>query len=707
MGTERTTRGRIGPALLTLTLGAACAAHSTSSAPTPAPARSSAGRVVETLHGVEVPDPYRWLEERTAAETEDWIAAQNAHTDAVLGALPGREELTELATSLMAIETIGVPRKRGERYFYERRAANQELKVLWVREGLHGEDSVLVDPHGLSEDQSVNVSFLDYSLDGGLVAYGVRQGGVDEVEVRFLDLESGRNLLDVLPSDRFIAVVIAADGEGIYYSKYGYEDPRVVYHAFESSPESDVELFGAGYGPVDLLIPSVSDDGRWLLVHVLRGSAGPTEVHLKDLASDGPFRTVAADGESRSFCMLAGDRLVIQTDRDAPNQRVMIADLEAPATEHWKEIIPERPDVVLENVTAVGGRIVVSELRDVRQTLAIYDLHGSRLSEVEFGASGSVSDVSGSWGDSEFFLTFSSFHIPPTIYRFDVVSGERDVWARIDVPIDTEAMVVEQVHFESKDGTRVPMFVAHRKDLELDGDNPTLLTGYGGFGMSLTPGFSAEAAAWMQGGGVFAMANLRGGGEFGEQWHRAGMLENKQNVFDDFIAAAEHLVASGYTRPGRLAVLGGSNGGLLVGAILTQRPELLGAVVCTYPLLDMVRYHRFLVAAYWIPEYGSSEDPEQFRTLLAYSPYHRVEKGRFYPATLFITGDGDTRVAPLHARKMVAVLQDRNASGEPILLRHHVAAGHSGGQTVGQAIEEMVDLMSFLRWRLGVPPGAD
>lgn len=657
--------------------------------------------VADTLHGEVIEDPYRWLEDQDAPETREWIREQNAHTDAVFEQLPGRENLRTLAERLLEIETVTVPEEEGGRYFFARRRPQDDLFILYVREGLHGEDRVLLDPHPMSEDHTTSVGYRDISRDGKTAVYAVRRGGVDEVELRVMDVDSGEDLPDVLPTARYGSVTLTPDAKGLYYSKFGAEEPRIYYHAMGTDPSQDIAVFGEGYTRQDIPFASLSDDGRWLLVHVIHGSSGPTEIFLRDLEADAPFVTVIDDDQSRSFADFAGDRLVITTNLDAPNKRVVAADLANPSVGSWKELVPEREDVVIEGVSPVGGELFVSYLKDVQPRVARYDLQGGKLGEIEFETLGSVGDMNGDWDSGEGFFTFSSFHVPTTVYRYDVASGEREVWFETRVPIDTESVEVEQVWYSSTDGTRVPMFVVHRRGLALDGDNPTFLTGYGGFNVSLTPGFSATAAAWVELGGVYARPNLRGGGEFGEEWHEAGMLENKQNVFDDFLAAAEWLVERGYTRPERLAISGGSNGGLLVGAAITQRPELFGAAVITYPLLDMLRYHEFMVARFWVPEYGSAEDPEMFPVIRAYSPYHNVEPGTDYPATLLISGDGDTRVAPLHARKMTALLQEANGGEEPILLRYHTKAGHSGGQPVSEQIEEMVDTFSFLLWQVG------
>ena len=665
------------------------------------PPQTERHEVVETLHGVEIRDPYRWLEDQDAPQTRAWIGAQNAHTDTLLKPLPGRDEVEALAATVLEVEAIGLPNERGGRYFYSRRRADQDLSVLHVREGLDGEDRVLVDPHPMSPDHTISVSYLDISRDGRLVVYAVRDGGVDEVSIHLRDVDTLTDLDDMLPAARYGQVNLTPDTAGFYYERYGDVTPRVMFHALETDPSTDAQLFGDGYELHHIPVSLLSHDGRWLLVHVIEGSSGPTEIHLKDLNTAAPFTTVIKDGVTESWAEFAGDQLVITTNLDAPNKRVMVAELANPAVDQWREIIPERDEVVIQEARGLGGRLAVSYLQDVQPRVAIHELSGAHVRDIMFSTLGSVGTVAGRWTSDEAFFTFQSYHRPNTIYRYNLASGEQTVWAQVKVPIDTDRYQVTQSWFVSKDGTRVPMFVTHRADIVLDGTNPTLLTGYGGFNVSGTPVFSSLAAVWLESGGVFAEANMRGGGEFGEDWHRDGMLERKQHVFDDFIAAAEHLIAEGFTSPQHLAIRGGSNGGLLVGAVSNQRPDLFGAVVCTYPLLDMVRYHQFLVASFWVPEYGSSDDQEQFAYILDYSPYHNVDETARYPATLYISGDGDTRVAPLHARKMAALMQATHGDATPILLRYHTDAGHSGGQPVSQQIEEMVDTVSFLLWQVG------
>jgi prolyl oligopeptidase len=650
-----------------------------------------------------VPDPYRWLEDQESPETRAWIDEQNEYTDAVFAQLPGRQQLTELATALLEVDQMGTPNEEGGRYFYSARKADEDLSVLYYRDGYAGEDHVVLDPHGMSEDLTTSVGYRDISKDGKLMLYAIREGGVDETSMRIKNIDTGEDLPDVFPTARYGSAQFTPDATAMYYGIFGGDDPRIYYHVLGTDLADDPEIYGEGLGMKDIPFAQLSDDGKWMIMTVVDGSSGPTSLSLAEVGADGmpgEFLEMINDGVSHNSASWAGDRILLTTDRDAPNSRVMLVDPANPGMDDWVEFIPERDDVVIQGASGVGGYYFVRYLKDVRPSVAQYQPDGTLVRELDFGAIGSVYGPSGEWDKKEGFVTFTSFHVPSTSYRIDVDTGEREVWFQNEIPIDTNAMDVRQVWYTSKDGTRIPMFIIHQKGLELNGDNPTYLTGYGGFNVNRTPGFNPATAAWVDMGGVYAIPNLRGGGEFGEEWHEAGMLGNKQNVFDDFIAAAEYLIAEGYTRKERLAIAGGSNGGLLVGAAMTQRPDLFGAVVCTYPLLDMVRYHKFMVASFWVPEYGSSEDPEQFEYIKAYSPYHNVVEGTSYPATLFITGDGDTRVAPLHARKMAALVQAANGGEDPILLRYHTKAGHSGGMPKSQQIEQLVDTWSFLRWQV-------
>ncbi|HUG55285.1 MAG TPA: prolyl oligopeptidase family serine peptidase [Vicinamibacteria bacterium] len=673
----------------------------------PSPPATRTEDVVETLHGHAVPDPYRWLEDQGSPETRAWIDAQNAYTSSVVSSMPGRERLARRLGELIRVDAVTVPVARGRRYFYSRRAAEEEQALLYVKAQDRREE-VLVDPRALGGGPTRSVQLLDVSAGGRLVAYAVRDGGEDEIGVDLMEVD-GRAVKERLDKARYSGLALAPDGRTVFFSRRTKGGPRVYRQLIGSGmPE---EIFGQGYGPEKIIGASLSGDGRYLVVTVRHGSAArKTEVYVQDVAAGTPLRPIVNDLEAVFSGGVGGDTLFLRTNWKAPGFRVMAVDLRDPARERWREVIPAGPATITD-LDLAGGRLFVTRLEDVRPRIEAYTADGRRTGEVPLPGFGTPGTVTGEWGGDEAFFQFSSFAQPPTIYRHRVAEGVTEVWARQPVPFDGEAVEVRQVFYPSRDGTRVPMFVAHRRGLRQDGRSPTLLTAYGGFNLAQMPSFSARAAAWIENGGVYALANLRGGGEYGEDWHRAGMLEKKQNVFDDFIAAAEWLVSHRYTSPDRLAISGNSNGGLLVGAAFTQRPELFRAVVCGYPLLDMVRYHRFMVAGYWVPEYGSAEDPAQFGVLRAYSPYHNVARGVRYPAVLFVTGDGDTRVAPLHARKMAARMQAATASGaeRPVLLHYDTKAGHSRAGLIVPATKQVEDLtreLQFLFSQLGGVPAA-
>ena len=654
--------------------------------------------IFDDYHGTEVRDPYRWLEDQEAPETRAWIDAQNAFTDGVLEQIPGREGLRSIIAGIVETDTVATPTERGGRYFYTRRKVGQDLAVIHYREGLDGEEKVLVDPHGLSEDHTKTVGIGDISEDGDLLLYWVRSGGQDEIEYRIRNVDTGEDLEDVLPRARYSGAEFGDGAETIFFTRLADEGPRVYRHDIGSDPATDPVIFGDGYGRERIIYCRLSNDGRWLLAHVLQGSSGPIDLHLRDLSSDDEWRTVIADGTTRSTAAMVDGTLVIKTDLDAPRGRVMTASVDDPAA--WRELVPEHEEAVLGTVSTVGGLVFTAYLHNVQSVGFLYDLDGKPVREVALPTIGSFGGFAGRWSSSDFFYEFSSFHLPPSIFKLNLETGEQELWARQNVPIDPDDIEISQVRYPSKDGTEIPMFVVHKKGIALDGANPTLLEGYGGFNVNYSPGFYLRGASWVASGGVWAAANLRGGGEFGQAWHEAGMMKNKQNTYDDFIAAAEWLIAENYTSAEHLGIRGGSNGGLLVSTCANQRPDLFGAVVCEYPLLDMVRYHMHMMGPYWVAEYGSADDPELFPIIYAYSPYHNVEAGTAYPATLFTTGDGDTRVAPLHARKMTALLQAEQAGDAPIMLRYHTKSGHSAGMPTDEVVNQMLEVVSFLKWRL-------
>jgi prolyl oligopeptidase len=656
--------------------------------------------VVDVVHGIPIEDPYRWLEDQDSPKTRAWIDEQNRHTDAFLVAWPGKEKLDRRLTELMRVDTVGMPIVREGLTFFMRRKADEQQGVIYLRRGLEG-DEVLVDPHALSLDYTTSVTILDVSEDGRLMVYGVREGGADEIVPRVMDLRSRTELADSLPCGRYFGVSITPERTGLYYSIHTAEGTRIRHHKFGQPVTEDVELFGAGYGPEKIIGLDLSEDGRWLVIVVYHGSAAEkTEVYLHDTSTRSTI-TVVNDINARFYPQVGGDQLYLQTDWQAPTGRILAVPLNSPGRENWHEVVTTT-GAIIEALSVVGGKLFVNYLDNVQARIAVHRPDGTGEGDIELPGIGSVSGVAGRWSSEEVFYTFTSFTAPPVIFRYEVGTGKQTEWARSEVPVDTESFAVEQVWYKSKDGTPVPMFLVHHRSLPRDGARPVYLTGYGGFSSAMTPYFSALATLLAESGGIFAMPALRGGGEFGEEWHRAGMREKKQNVFDDFIAAAEWLIHNGYTNPSKIAIGGGSNGGLLVGAALTQRPELFRAVVCGMPLLDMIRYHQFLVAGFWVPEYGSSEDPEQFNYLLEYSPYHNVKPGVRYPAVLFMTGDSDTRVAPLHARKMAALLQSATGSDRPILLHYDTKAGHSAGLPLNKQIEDATILASFVFQQLEI-----
>jgi prolyl oligopeptidase len=674
--------------------------------------------VEEILHGRRIVDIYRWLEDASHPDTQKYVREQLAYTRSVLDPLPGREQIQTRISQLASIGTITSPQAAGDSYFYTRRKGAQNQPVLLVREGLRGHDRVLVDVNQMALDGTVALDWWFPSEDGKYVAYGTSTSGSEESVLHIIESDTGKTLPDTIEGTRFASLAWKKDNSGFYYTRHpkkgevpaGQEvyHVKVFFHAIGSDPARDPLLFGEGRNPQD--IPQVAlaeDNDRWLLITVFEGWA-KSEMYLQDLeAGTSPVELTRGLPFLYGAEVFAG-KLYITTNEDAPHFRVFTVDARNPRREEWKELIAEG-DAVIKGVNIFGRKLLVQYEKNASSRLKLLDLRGRELAEIQLPTIGTVNTVTGRWDRNEVFFDFVSFTVPPSVYRMELGSEGRELWDKVEAAgIDPLAYEVKQVWFSSKDGTKVPMFVFHQKGLVLNGRNPTLLTGYGGFNLSLTPDFRGSRFLWLEHGGVFAVANLRGGAEFGEEWHRAGMLNKKQNVFDDFIAAAEHLIAAKYTDRERLAIQGGSNGGLLMGAAFTQRPDLFRAVVCQVPLLDMLRYQNFQIAKLWIPEYGSAEEAQQFEWLYAYSPYHHLTSGVEYPAILFLTADRDTRVDPMHAKKMAALLQAEAANGQsrerPILLRIDTKAGHGAGKPITKQIEEQTDIYSFLFWQLGIQP---
>jgi prolyl oligopeptidase len=685
----------------------------------PVPTRRE--EVVDELHGEKIVDPYRWLEDGESAEVKAWSASQNAYTESVLGALPGRDALKARIEQLLRIGSVGAPAvvgsKKGKgRYFHTFQSPAQDQPVLSVREGVDGKDRVLVDPNTMSKDGTTSLDFWVPSRDGKKLAYGLSSGGDEESTLYVMDTETGKNLpeTEVIPRARYASVAWLPDGSGFYYSRYPEKGTvpageehyhrKIFEHKLGRAWKEDPVVFGEGRGLTDSPSVDISPNGRWLVAEVHMGWSR-REIYLLDRKGGAKAKwfALAVPKEDANYDVTAyDDFLLVRTNDGAPTYELWKVDPQKPARENWKKLLPARPDEVLVGATSIGGELFAIYEKDAHSRVERHAADGKLEGEFALPVLGTVGGVYGEHDGHEAFVSFTSFAVPGQIFRLDLKTGKTDVWAEVPAPVDPSQFVVTQEKARSKDGTMVPMFLVHKKGLVRDGTAPTLLSAYGGFNISQLPSFAGSKFALLERGGVLVVANLRGGGEYGEAWHRAGMLEKKQNVFDDFYAVAEHLITEKITSKEKLGIWGGSNGGLLIGAAITQRPELFHAAVCSVPLLDMLRYHKFLIAKLWIPEYGSADDPAQYRWLRAYSPYQHVEPGKVYPATLFATAEGDSRVDPLHARKMAALMQAEAGGDEPILLRIEGKAGHGAGKPISKRIEESVDIYSFLFWQLGV-----
>lgn len=668
--------------------------------------------VTEQLHGTAVVDPYRWLEAGESEETRRWTAAQNAFTRARLESFPGRDRLRARLQSLLSIGTIGTPAPARGRYFYLLREGSQNQPVLYVREGVDGPDRPLVDPNRLNAAGTTALDWYYPSDDGRFLAYGLSEDGSEASVLHVLDVATGRPLGERIPHTRAADLAWLPDGSGFYYTRY--PAPGTV-------PEGDEHYHRAvwfhrlgGDAAGDRLVfqpaekehwpgVSVSPDGRWLVVIVAR-TFDQTDVYLADRDRGETLEPVVRDEPALFEAQVVHGRLYIRTNLDAANYRLYQALPAMPSREHWREIVPPRADAVLEGLAVARDSLILSYLERAISHVRLAGLDGENPEEIALPAPGSLGGLGAEPDGTEVFLGFSSYTVPPTIYRLDLATGTLGVWRRVETDIDSNEYETTQVRYRSADGTPVTMFLVHRRGLARDGRRPVYLTGYGGFNISMTPAFSRSLYLWLEHDGVLAVPNLRGGGEYGEAWHQGGMRGRKQNTFDDFIAAAEFLIAGGWTTGDRLAIAGGSNGGLLMGAALTQRPELFRAVVIQVPLLDMLRYHHFLIARLWIPEYGSADDPVEFGWLRAYSPYHHVRDGTPYPAVLLATAESDTRVDPMHARKMTALLQAATSSRHPVLLRLETQAGHGAGKPLSKLLDELTDVWTFLFQELGLAP---
>jgi prolyl oligopeptidase len=671
--------------------------------------------VADVLHGIKIVDPYRWLEDGKSADTLAWVEEQNKLTQTILGKVPGRDKIRERLSNLLEIGSLGTPTPRKGRLFYTKREGTQNQPVLYVR--IDGKDRVLLDVNALAKDGTVALDWYFPSHDGMLLAYGLSKDGSEVSTLYVREVDTGKDLADKVERTRACSLAWYPDSKGFYYTRYpakgevpeGKENyyRRVYSHALGEDPKRDPLIFGDGRNPEDWPTVALSPDGKWLGVSVFQGWAKSEAFVSNRQGRDDRFYPIAQNLPALTDLTVRNDRFYIHTNLEAPRFRLYEIDPAKVAPDkwgdrtQWREIVPQQKDK-LENVAAIGDFLIVEYMHDAANELKILDRGGKLVENIKLPTLGTIAGLGGEAEGSELFYGFQSFAVAPSVYRIDLTTRKPDLWGRVETPIKPNDYVTEQVKYLSKDGTPVPMFLTYKKGLKKDGSNPTLLYGYGGFNISLTPTFATTRFLFLEKGGVLAIANLRGGGEYGEDWHRAGMLQKKQNTFDDFIAAAEWLIANKITTKDKLAIQGGSNGGLLMGAVTTQRPDLFKAVVCQVPLLDMTRYHKFLIARLWIPEYGNPDKEEDFKWIYAYSPYQKVKEGTTYPAMLITTAASDSRVDPLHARKMAARLQAASSGTGPILLRQETRAGHGAGKPRGLILDEQTDIWSFLFSQLGM-----
>ncbi|MEK6688797.1 MAG: prolyl oligopeptidase family serine peptidase [Gemmatimonadota bacterium] len=672
---------------------------------------------VDTYNGTRVADPYRWLEDDTASATTRWVEAQNAVTFGYLAKIPFRGRLRHRLEELYNYPRYSAPSRTGKYYTFSRNDGLQNQSVLMIQQGLTGVPEVLIDPNALSTDGTVRLGAAELSPDGRWFGYGLSAGGSDWQEYRVMETDTRKPLPDLI---RWVKVSgLSWYQDGFFYSRYpapsdttkllssSNENHQVYYHQLNTPQAQDRLVFADPAHPKRFHTVRVTDDERYLVLTVSDRSVAGNDgnaLWIRNLkSSEAGFRPVITSfKDSYSVLDNLGDELLVSTNRSAPNRRVVLIDPAHPEEANWTEILPERPEP-LSSASAVGGKLIATYMVDVTDRVQVHRLDGTLEREIVLPTIGRVGGFGGKASDIEVFYTFSSFTYPPTTYQYDIATGRSTLFRATEVPFDPEAYETKQVFYRSKDGTRVPLFIVHRKGLVLDGQRPTLLYAYGGFNITQGPSFNPLHVALLEQGGVYALASIRGGGEYGEAWHRAGMLLNKQNVFDDFIAAAEYLKANGYTSTERCAIQGGSNGGLLVGAVMTQRPDLCHVALPAVGVMDMLRYHTFTIGWNWAAEYGSSDDPAQFQNLLGYSPLHNLKAGTSYPATLVTTADHDDRVVPAHSFKFAATLQERHAGPNPVLIRIETKSGH-GAVSTAKRLDENADLYSFMWYNMKFAP---
>lgn len=704
---------RLGAAVLTVALAAGAASAQGLKYPQP-----PKGDVVDDYAGTRVADPYRWLEDTNSAETGQWVQAENAVTFPYLAALPERDPLKARLEKLWNYERFGVPGHDGGIYVYSHNTGLQNQSVLFVQNTLTAEPRVLIDPNTLSSDGTVALSGGAVSPDGKYYAYGTAASGSDWQELHVRDVASARDLDDRVQWVKFSGMSWTKDGKGFVYSRYptpdsalkmraANENHQMWYHRVGTPQTQDFVVYARPDKPKWLMNGGVTDDGRYVVISSSEGSSGKNRIFVLDLKDpkkpDFGGKPVALfEANDASYDPIGNDGPVfyVRTNKDAPKFKIVAVKLSDPRPEAWKTLVPEGADA-MEGADLLGNEFVASYLHDAHSVIKLYALDGKPAGEIALPTVGTVSQIRGRRQDSQLFYGFTSFLYPPTVFRYDVKTGKNEVFRAPKVDFDPSAYETKEVFYPSKDGTKIPMFLTYKKGLKLDGQNPTLIYAYGGFNISITPGFSVGNLVWLERGGIYAQPSLRGGGEYGESWHQAGMKEKKQNVFDDYIAAAEYLIREKYTSTPKLGIEGASNGGLLVGAAMTQRPDLYAVALPAVGVMDMLRYHKFTIGWAWATEYGSSDDPAAFKWLYAYSPLHNLKPGTCYPATMVTTADHDDRVVPGHSFKFAATLQADQACDKPVLIRIETKAGHGGGKPTSKQIEEIADALAFTLHNMG------
>ncbi len=670
--------------------------------------------VVDDYFGVKVADPYRWMEDVNSDETKAWVKAENELTEKYLEQIPFRDKIRKGLTEMFNFERYSAPSKHGEYYFYYKNDGLQNFSVLYYQKGLNGKPEVFLDPNTFSEDGSVSLADVSFSNDAKYAAYSVSRGGSDWREIYVMEVESGKKLNDHLEWVKFSGMSWYKDG--FFYSRYDApkeeeklkaqnDFQKLYYHKIGTPQSEDVLIIEDKEHPQYGFGGSVTEDEKYLIINVWQGSSEYNSVYYKDLSSeDNPIVRLFDKFDAQySFVDNIGDKFLFNTNKNAPNGKLVLVDPKNPAEENWETVIPETENPV-RSVSYVDGKIIISYLKDANTKVFVYSANGELLHEVKLPGIGTAFGFDGYRNDKEVFYTFTSFTYPPTIYRYDIENNKSELFRKPNVKFNPEDYETKQIFYESKDGTKIPMFITYKKGIKLDGNNPALLYAYGGFNISLTPSFSITRMYWLEQGGVYALANIRGGGEYGDKWHKAAMKEKRQNAYDDFIAAGEYLVKHKYTSHEKLAIMGGSNGGLLMGVIINQRPDLAKVAIPMVGVMDLLRFQKFTIGWAWVPEYGSSENENEFKYLIKISPYHNLKKGADYPAIMVTTADHDDRVFPAHSFKYAARLQEYNSGKNPTLIRIETQVGHGAGTNVKKTIDLFTDIFAFIFYNIGIEP---